>query len=195
MGICVISVLLVVIPLFSSSPTRRVLPVPFQLQPSFKGYGDSPRRNVTSRLHMTEAPAAKFLLKRVEPEYPHEAKVAGVEGDVVFRIIIGTDGRVEEIHLRRGKPLFLEAAAKAVSKWHYKTFMLNGKAVEVETFATVQFRLPSKHQTEERDGVPAHSLVWSNTKHVSDPKMQRDDEYNQRRKNREHTSGETLKKD
>ena len=95
---------------------------------------------------MTEAPSAKFLLKKVEPDYPHAAKAAGVEGDVVFRIIIGTHGRVEEIHLRRGKPLLIEAAAKAVSKWQYKTFMHHGNAVEVETFATVQFRLPSKHQ-------------------------------------------------
>jgi hypothetical protein len=104
MGICVISALLFAIPLFSSSPTRSVLPLLFQLQPSFKGHGDSPRPSPISRLHMTEAPSAKFLLKRVEPEYPHAAKAAGVEGDVVFRIIIGTNGRVEEIHLRRGKP-------------------------------------------------------------------------------------------
>jgi len=146
MGIGVISVLLVVIPLFSSIPTCGVLPVFFQLQPSFKGYGDSPRPSPISRLHMTEAPSARFLLKKVEPKYPHEAKAAGVEGDVVFRIIIGRDGRVEEIHLRRGKPLLIEAAAKAVSKWQYKTFTHNGNAMEVETFATVRFRLPSNHQ-------------------------------------------------
>jgi TonB family protein len=134
MGLCVISALLVVIPLFSSFPTRSVLPLLFQLQPSFKGYGDSPRPSPISRLHMTEAPSATFLLKKVEPEYPHAAKAAGVEGDVVLRIIIGTDGRVEEIHLRCGKPLLIEAAAKAVSKWQYETFMHNGHAVEVETF-------------------------------------------------------------
>jgi periplasmic protein TonB len=95
---------------------------------------------------MTEAPSAKFLLRKVEPDYPYSAKAAGVDGDVVFRIIIGTDGRVEEIHLRRGKPLLIKAAAKALSKWRYKPFMLNGNAVEVETFATVQFRLHSNHQ-------------------------------------------------
>jgi protein TonB len=89
--------------------------------------------------------AERRLTKVVEPEYPHVAEAEGVEGDVVFRIIIGTDGGVKEIHLRRGKPLFIEAAAKAISKWKYETFMLNGDAVEVETFATVQFRLPGKH--------------------------------------------------
>jgi TonB family protein len=145
MGICVISALLVVIPLFSSSPTRVMLPVFFQLQPSLKGYGDSPRPYPISRLHISEGASAKFLLKKVEPECPHETKGAGVEGDVVFRIIVGTDGRVEEIHLRRGKPFLIEAAAKAVSKWQYEPYMFNGNAVEFETSATVHFRLPSKH--------------------------------------------------
>jgi protein TonB len=64
-------------------------------------------------------PLRNFLLKKVEPEYPHETKGAGLEADVVFRIIVGTNGRVEEIHLRRGKPFLIEAAAKAVSKWQY----------------------------------------------------------------------------
>ena len=141
MGICVITALLVVIPL-----TRGVLPVFSQQQPSFKGYGDSPRPSCISRLHMTEAPSSRLLRKKIEPDYPDDAKAAGVEGDVVFRIIIGTDGKVQEIHLRRGKPLLIEAAAKAVSKWQYRPYLFNGNAVEVETFATVRFRLPSKHE-------------------------------------------------
>ena len=89
---------------------------------------------------MTEAASQALLLKKIEPEYPREAEAKGVEGDVVFRIIIGTDGRVEEVHLRRGKPVLIEAAAKAVSQWQYQPYILNGNAVEVETFATVRFR-------------------------------------------------------
>jgi periplasmic protein TonB len=89
---------------------------------------------------MTEGLSAKFLLKEVEPEYPVEAKAAGVQGDVIFRIVIGTDGKVKEIHLRRGAPILVSAAAKAVSEWVYKPYLLNGTAVEVETFVTVRFR-------------------------------------------------------
>lgn len=63
---CVISALLVVILLFSSSPTRVMLPVFFQLQPSLKGYGDSLRPNPISRLHISADASAKFLLKEVE---------------------------------------------------------------------------------------------------------------------------------
>jgi len=97
-------------------------------------------------VRMTEGTSQALLLKKIEPEYPHEAEAKGVEGDVVFRIIVGTDGRVEEVHLRRGKPILIEAAAKAVSQWQYQPYILNENAVEAETFATVRFRQPGKHQ-------------------------------------------------
>ncbi len=91
---------------------------------------------------MTEGISANFLLKKVEPEYPVEAKAAGVRGDVIFKIVIGRDGKVKEIHLRQGEPLLVRAAAKAVSQWVYKPYSLNGRVVEVETFATVRFHTP-----------------------------------------------------
>jgi protein TonB len=94
---------------------------------------------------MTEALSEGHLLDKVEPEYPSAAKASQVEGDVIFRIIIGKDGAVKEIHLRRGNPMLIDAAAKALSKWRYDTIKLDGKPVEVETLATVRFRLAATH--------------------------------------------------
>jgi TonB family protein len=141
MGVRVISALLVVTPLFNSSPTASAAAV-VQLEPAPKGYGDSPRPFRVSRLHMTERVSVEHLLKKVEPEYPPEAKATRLEGDVIFRIIIGKNGKVKEVHLRRGKPILIEAAGKALSEWQYEAIMLNGEAVEVESLATIQFRLP-----------------------------------------------------
>jgi TonB family protein len=139
MGIFSVPVLLVIAVLSGWTSRTGEFPV-FQLGPSLNGYADGPRVSLPSRLHMTEGLSAKFLLKEVEPEYPVEAKAAGVQGDVIFRIVIGTDGKVKEIHLRRGAPILVSAAAKAVSEWVYKPYLLNGTAVEVETFVTVRFR-------------------------------------------------------
>jgi TonB family protein len=146
MGLRVLSALLVATPLFNSPPSPSVLTAFVQVVPAPKEYGDSPRPFRVSMLHMTESVSGKHLLKKVEPEYPLEAKAARLEGDVIFRIIIGKNGEVKEIHLRRGKPILIEPAAKALSKWQYETFKLNGEAVEVESLATVQFRLPSNRQ-------------------------------------------------
>src|ERR1700687_146584 len=53
-------------------------------------------------------------------------------------------------------------------------------------------RLPMR--TEARNGVPPNCFVCSSAEHVSGTKMQHDNEYNQRRKNREHTAREARKK-
>ena len=87
------------------------------------------------------------LTQEIEPEYPPEARASGVEGDVLFRIIIGRaisgeNSKIKEIHLRRGKPMLIKAAAEALADWQYRPFILNGEALEVESFATIRFRLP-----------------------------------------------------
>jgi len=96
---------------------------------------------------MTESASAQHLVRKVEPEYPPEARASGVEGDVLFRIIIGRaisgeNSKIKEIHLRRGKPMLIKAAAEALADWQYRPFILNGEALEVESFATIRFRLP-----------------------------------------------------
>lgn len=141
MGIYPVAALLVVTVLPGCTLAQGPLPAFFQVGPSPKRYSDGPRISTPSRLHMTEAVSRKLLLKKVEPQVPPEARAAGVRGDVIFRIVIGTDGRVKEIHLRRGAPRLVSAAAKALSEWIFKPPTFNGAAVEVETFATVRFRL------------------------------------------------------
>lgn len=136
----------------SSCPCRPlVLAAVVQLKQSPKKYEDGPRPSGVSRLHLIETVSREHLLAKVEPEYPPKAEATRIEGDVIFRIVIGKNGKVKEIHLQRGRPILIEAAAKALSQWKYKSFTLNGEAVEVETFATVQFRLRSMHQSKPTD--------------------------------------------
>ena len=104
-------------------------------------YRDGPHRSPPSRVHITEKVSAQLLTRKVAPQDPLEALNKRLEGDVVFSIVVGTDGKVHDIHLRRGNPLLVEAAAKSVSQWLYTTYRMNGNPVEVETFATAQFRL------------------------------------------------------
>jgi hypothetical protein len=104
MGLPVLSSLLVAIVLFGFAA--------HPLQSAAQEYGDSPRPSPISRLHMTESLSGKHLLTTVEPDYPPEAKSKGIEGDVTFRIIIGKDGTVREIHLRRGKYMGLATGSK-----------------------------------------------------------------------------------
>ncbi|HEX4606087.1 MAG TPA: energy transducer TonB [Candidatus Angelobacter sp.] len=80
------------------------------------------------------------LLDRVEPVYPHIAIVTGVQGQVKLHAIIARDGSIQSLNVISGPPLLIHAATDAVSQWRYRPYVLNGEAVEVETFITVNFR-------------------------------------------------------
>jgi len=80
------------------------------------------------------------LINRVEPVYPRIAVVSGVQGQVKLHAIIARDGTIQSLNVMSGHPLLVRAATDAVSQWRYRPYVLNGEAVEVETFITVNFR-------------------------------------------------------
>ena len=79
------------------------------------------------------------LVNRVEPIYPHIAAISGIQGQVRLHAIIGRDGRIQSLSAVSGHPLLVRAALEAVEQWRYRPYVLNGEAVEVETFITVNF--------------------------------------------------------
>ena len=56
-----------------------------------------------------------------------------------MKAIINKAGDVESLELISGHPMLVQAAMDAVKQWKYKPYLLNGKAVEVETQVTVNF--------------------------------------------------------
>jgi periplasmic protein TonB len=79
------------------------------------------------------------LINRVDPVYPRPAVLAGIQGQVKLHAIIARNGRIESLELISGHPMLVQAALEAVRQWRYRPYYLNGEAVEVETFITVNF--------------------------------------------------------
>ncbi len=86
-----------------------------------------------------------YLLKRVEPVYPEEAREKHIQGAVVLNALVGTDGAVQELKLMSGDPLLVNAATDAVRQWRFQPHRVQGRPVEFETRITVNFALP--HQS------------------------------------------------
>lgn len=80
------------------------------------------------------------LLYRVEPVYPRPAVVMGLQGEVKLHALIAKDGTIQSLSVTSGHPMLAQAALVAVRQWRYRPYVLNGQAVEVETFITVNFR-------------------------------------------------------
>jgi TonB family protein len=77
----------------------------------------------------------------VPPVYPPDAKAKGAEGTVILDAIIAANGTVKNLTVLSGDPAFASAAITAVQQWVYKTTLLNGRPVEVDTTITLTFTL------------------------------------------------------
>ena len=82
-----------------------------------------------------------LLTHRVEPIYPNFARQAHREGTVELRATISTDGIVRDVQVLSGDPVLARAAQEAVAQWRFRPTLLNGVAVEVVSFFTVNFHI------------------------------------------------------
>jgi len=101
---------------------------------AFPSYAVGPKPKISGGV----VPGA--LIFKVDPEYPASARSARLQGSVVLRAVVGTDGTVRQLHVISGNPLLVSAAMEAVKKWRYRPFLLNGSPVEGQTTVTVNFK-------------------------------------------------------
>jgi protein TonB len=80
-------------------------------------------------------------IHRVEPAYPEIARVARQEGSVELAVVIGTDGRVEEVQVVRGNAMFEREAIEAVRQWRFLPTILDGRAVKILYRIQIDFHL------------------------------------------------------
>ena len=86
--------------------------------------------------------ADEYLVQRVEPEYPEQAREQHIQGPVVLVALVGKDGAVEKLNTISGDSQLVAAATDAVLQWRFKPFFRNGSPEEFQTQITVSFRLP-----------------------------------------------------
>jgi TonB family protein len=92
-------------------------------------------------IRVSQAVSNGMLLEKPAPVYPPDARAQHLEGNVVLKARISTEGTVEDVSLVSGDPLLAPAALEAVRHWKYKPYLLNGVPVRVETQVTVAFVL------------------------------------------------------
>lgn len=84
--------------------------------------------------------AARSVIHQVYPAFPPDARQNHLSGIVLLHVIIATDGKVKDVAVLKGDPVFVQAAVEAVKQWIYKPYLLDGKPVEVDTQVQVVFR-------------------------------------------------------
>jgi protein TonB len=89
------------------------------------------------RIHEGIKPPLRVVY--VAPRYPALAITARIGATIVLDCTIAADGRVTDVRVIGGHPLFTEAAVEAVRQWRYMPTLLNGVPVPVLMTVTVRF--------------------------------------------------------
>jgi len=90
------------------------------------------------------APAFRgAALGNAAPRYPYAARVRGVEGDVLLRVVVLPDGKAAGVTLRitSGSALLDRAARDAVRGWRFRPAKRAGRTVVGWVDVPVSFRL------------------------------------------------------
>jgi protein TonB len=90
---------------------------------------------------LSEDQATGLLIHKVEVKYPGVARAARISGTVILQANISRNGEISDIRPLCGPKILQEACIKAVKKWKYRPYLLNGEPVELETMITSVFKL------------------------------------------------------
>jgi protein TonB len=92
---------------------------------------------------LPEATVRGLLAQGADPAYPVAAKAGGQRGSVVLQILIARDGTVQDAKFMEGSLIFARAAIDAVKQWTFKPYLMNGRAVSVQSAITLNFKPPA----------------------------------------------------
>lgn len=83
------------------------------------------------------------VLTRLDPYYPPSARRTGTEGQVLVRVLVDENGRVENADVIRSEPagVFDAAALKAIRGWRFSPAQRAGQPVAVRIDIPISFRL------------------------------------------------------
>ena len=81
--------------------------------------------------------------KNPAPPYPRIARRRGYEGTVILEVLVGPDGKAEEVRLFRssGYPILDRAAESSVKKWLFRPGKKGDQTVAMWVKVPVRFKL------------------------------------------------------
>lgn len=126
-------------------------PVPMEaLAATFQGQGSGPgirsgsgSGNEEFLNQLRSQDRAPRVLTRAPLEYPSQAKSKGIEGYVIFKVLVGTKGEVIESKIMKSEPagVFDSLVQESVLKWKFEPGLLQGKITSLWMTQKVRFEL------------------------------------------------------
>lgn len=106
--------------------------------PSPEPVASVPKKAAPIHLPENGEPAVEFN-GNTPPEFPADALRLGKQALVILRIVISSNGGVDDVQVLKGEEPFVKAAVSAVSGWRYQPARLDGQAIAVYRIVKVPF--------------------------------------------------------
>ncbi len=87
---------------------------------------------------------------KVLPQYPKAALMKGIEGDVVFNIVVDKSGKIVSRKLVSGNPLLVAASEDAMRQYHFRPYTVDGNPVRVKS--QLGFHFTAAHKGDSAQG-------------------------------------------
>lgn len=95
-------------------------------------------------VRVSAAVMQRIVDNRALPQYPKQALTKGIQGDVVFDIVVDETGKIVQHQAVQGDPLLITASDQALRDYRFRPYLLNGIPVRVESQLGYHFTL-SRH--------------------------------------------------
>jgi TonB family protein len=82
-----------------------------------------------------------LVVKKVQPNYPQEARYNHIQGSVHLSAVINKTGDVVDLEVIDGPIELVVSAVNAVRQWKYRPYILKGEPMAVQTVITVNYQL------------------------------------------------------
>ncbi len=96
----------------------------------------------TAQVSASELPG--MVEHKTLPQYPKEAMLKGIQGDVVFKIAVDENGKIVRSEPVEGDPLLVAASKDALQDYRFHPYVVNGTPVAFESELGYHFVLSRK---------------------------------------------------
>ncbi len=104
-------------------------------------------------LSVDEQTLRQHVDHQVASVYPPIAKVALIEGTVVFDVQVGTTGKIESLKVVSGPAMLQQAAIDGLRQWTFKPFVKDGSPTEATGRLSILFDLGKDGPTAQEDEI------------------------------------------
>ena len=105
---------------------------------------ESQSSSVPRRIRVSGGVIVGLVEHRSLPEYPEAAVSAGLQGDVIFKVIIDETGKIVLSEPVEGQPLLIATSMDALRDFRFRPYQLNGSRIQVESQIGFHFDVKGK---------------------------------------------------